>query len=186
MAASRLLQRLRALRVRTRHRGLVTLGQGATLGRGVRIEVARGAELVVGDGTAIGERCRLIVRAGTLALGEHVTLGDRCAIVTQERVQIGAGSVLGDEVAIFDFDHRFDDPERAIRLQGLRTAPVQIDDQVRLGARACVLRGVRIGTGARVAPLAVVTRSVAAGASRGTPGGRVRDGDTVPAHPSPR
>lgn len=167
--------RMRLLGVRLRHRGRVHVGRRVVLGRGTRIEVAPGARLALGDGVSTGPRCRLLVRAGTLEVGDGAELGERCAIVVHDRVTVGAGCVLEDEAMVVDFDHRLDDPERAIRAQGLRTAPVHIGDGVRVGRHAAVLEGARIGPGAVVAPLSVVTRAVPAAARvAGVPARRAR------------
>lgn len=164
IARSRLRHRLRALRVRARQRGRVELRGTPRLGRGVRFEVAPGARVVVGDGAALGERCRVEVRGGTVAIGAGTVLGDRCAVVARAGVAIGERCVLGDEVVVVDFDHHFGDSETPIRLQGLRAAAVHIDAGAVLGPRVAVLRGVRIGAGARVGSHSVVTRDVVAGA----------------------
>jgi acetyltransferase-like isoleucine patch superfamily enzyme len=164
IARWRLRYRLRALRVRARQRSRVELRGTPRLGRGVRFEIAPGARVVVGDGAALGERCRLEVRGGTVAIGAGTVLGDRCAVVARAGVMIGERCVLGDEVAVVDFDHDFRDAETPIRLQGLEAATVRIDAGAVLGPRVAVLRGVRIGAGARVGSHSVVTRDVAAGA----------------------
>jgi len=60
-------------------------------------------------------------------------------------------------VTVLDCDyHGVDD-----RDGGGKCAPVIIEDDVWLGTRAIVLRGVRIGTGSVVAAGAVVTKDVA-------------------------
>ncbi|MEN0005499.1 MAG: acyltransferase, partial [Bacteroidota bacterium] len=48
------------------------------------------------------------------------------------------------------------------RLQSGATGKVILEDGVQLGARSVVLKGVRIGRGAKVAPGAVVTQDVPA------------------------
>jgi acetyltransferase-like isoleucine patch superfamily enzyme len=95
------------------------------------------------------------------------TLGERCRLIAHERIEIGAGAVLGDEAVAVDFDHRYDDAERPVRLQGITTAPISVGANARIGARTAIQRGVAIGDGADVGPLAVVTRSVAGGARVG-------------------
>lgn len=162
---SALRLRLRALRARVAGHGRVQLRGRPRIGRGVRFDVARGARVVVGHRAALGERCRLHVRGGTVDIGPGAVLGDRCAIAARTGVVIGKRCVLGDEVTIVDFDHSYDDAETPIRLQPLRAAPVHIEDGAILGARVAVLRGVRVGAGARVASGSVVTKDVTAGAA---------------------
>ena len=124
------------------HEG-VAVGREVVVGDAPRLEIAEGARAEIGDGVVIGDRLRLAVH---------------------ERVTIGAGARLGDDVTILDFDHVIEDVETPIRLQGLRTAPVEIGERAVIGPGATVLRGVRIGAGARVGAHAVVTRDVPPGA----------------------
>jgi acetyltransferase-like isoleucine patch superfamily enzyme len=138
-----------------------TGARSAAVGRGVVIEVAPGATLELGEGCAIGDRCRVLVRGGTVKIGPGAVLGERCAITAHAGIEIGADAVLGDEAVVIDFDHRYEDANTPIRLQGLVTAPVVIGPGARIGTRAAIQRGVTIGDGAEVAAQSVVTRDVA-------------------------
>lgn len=153
--------------LRRGRRAGVRRGRDVAVGRGVRLEVAPGAQLILGDGCRIGERTRIVVAAGSVRLGRDVILGERCTIVAHSGVTIGARARLGNCTAIVDFDHVFEDSERPIRLQPLRSAPVAIGDGARIGLGACVLRDVTVGAGAIVDPRAVVTRDVPVGAHVG-------------------
>jgi acetyltransferase-like isoleucine patch superfamily enzyme len=153
----------RLARLRARRAG----ARGAAFGRGVVIEVAKGARLEIEPEVAIGDGCHIVVRGGLVRIGAGATLGERCRLIAHERIEIGAGAVLGDETVAVDFDHRYDDAERPVRLQGITTAPITVGANARIGARTAIQRGVAIGDGADVGPLAVVTRSVAGGARVG-------------------
>ena len=154
--------RLLLARVRTRER--VEAGRRVAVGRGVRFDVSPGARIVLGEGAVLGDGCRLHVRGGELSIGAGSVLGSRCALVCHERVQVGDGCLLADEVVLADVDQRSDDVERPVRLQGVRVAPVVVGDGARLGPGAAVLRGVSIGEGAIVGAHAVVTHDVPAAA----------------------
>lgn len=94
-----------------------------------------------------------------------------------ESVVIGAGVTISYFVLIFDTDlHPTDPDERRLEAEALspqpfgdrrphETRPVVIEDGATIGISAIVLKGVRIGAGARVEPGAVVSRSVPAGAT---------------------
>lgn len=157
-------RRLRLSALRRRAEGDVEIGAGVRVGRDVLVRVARGGRLVLGDGCVLGDRCRLDVgMSGTLVVGAGVRLGDRCSVTAHERVEIGAGCVLGAEAVILDFDHVISDPEVPVRLQGIVTAPVRIGDRATLDTTAVVLRGVTVGSGARVGVRSVVRSDVPAG-----------------------
>jgi acetyltransferase-like isoleucine patch superfamily enzyme len=141
----------------------VRRGRDVVLGRGVRLHPTAGAEIVLGDGCRIGARTRIVVQAGRVELGAGAVVGERCTLVAHGGVTIGAGAQLGHGVVIVDFDHVFEDVERPIRVQQLRSTPVTIGDGARIGFGASILRGVEVGAGAIVEPRAVVTHDVAAG-----------------------
>jgi acetyltransferase-like isoleucine patch superfamily enzyme len=157
---------LRLLRARLRSRWRVRAEGRPRIGRRVRFDVGRGGRVVLGDGCTIGEGTRLHVH-GRVQVGAGAVLGERCVVAAHDRVVIGAGARLGDEVVLIDFDHGFADVERPVREQGVLTAPVAIGERAVLEAGATVLRGVRVGAGARVQPRAVVTRDVAPAATVG-------------------
>lgn len=159
--------RLLSLRVRRDRRAGIRQGRDAFVEQGVRLDVAPGAQLVLGDGCRIGEGTRIIVAAGRVEIGPGAVLGERCTIVAHSSVTLGARAQLGHGALIVDFDHVFDDVERPIREQPLRSAPVTIGHDAQIGLAACILRGVRVGARVVVEPRAVVRRHVADGARVG-------------------
>jgi acetyltransferase-like isoleucine patch superfamily enzyme len=156
---------LRLALARLRARGRLVVDGRPRLGRGVRFDLAPGALLTLGDGCRIGNGCRFHVGHGAAAtIGPGAALGERCVIAAHERVEVGAGARLGDEVVLIDFDHDVGDVERPVREQGLLTAPIVIGERAVIATAAGVLRGVTVGPGARIDVRAVVTHDVPAGA----------------------
>ena len=122
--------------------------------------------------------CRGIVRRetfgeGELIVGDDVYIGDDCIISCAVRVEIGAGTLLGHGVQIFDNNSHPLLPEArasdwaAIRGDGgraeIKSAPVTIGAQAWIGFGAFVLKGVSIGDGAIVGAGSVVTSDVEPG-----------------------
>ena len=153
------------------------LGDGCRLGpsawcanEGARERITLGSEVV----------CRGILRRetfgdGLLVLEDDVYVGDDCIISCAESVRIGAGTLLGHGVQVFDNNsHPLDAASRAadwsaIRGEGGRaeidSAPVSIGAHAWIGFGSLVLKGVTIGDGAVVGAGSVVTRDVPAGAT---------------------
>jgi carbonic anhydrase/acetyltransferase-like protein (isoleucine patch superfamily) len=125
---------------------------GATLGRGTRIEVARGGRLVVGTDVTIGAGTRIAVRAGTLTIGDHARIGERCDIVVHDGVTIAPGARIESWVSITDFAPVYADPERPTRLQGLATKPVSVGERAVVDHAANLTAGATVRPGTRVAP----------------------------------
>jgi acetyltransferase-like isoleucine patch superfamily enzyme len=115
--------------------------------------------------------------------GGRIEIGDDAVLVgpvfmCAERISVGARVVISYQVTIADSD--FHPLDRASRREDalanapgappgprprVESRPVVIEDDVWIGIGAIVLKGVRIGRGARIAAGAVVTRDVPEGAS---------------------
>ncbi len=100
---------------------------------GVRLEVGKGAVLRIGNGTYLNRN----------------TL-----VVAESRVEIGRDCKIAWDVVIMDSDLH--------PVQGtvMENKPVIIEDDVWIGCRCIILKGVRIGRGAVIAAGSVVTKSV--------------------------
>jgi acetyltransferase-like isoleucine patch superfamily enzyme len=157
---------MRVTLARLRSHGRLRAEGRVRIGRGVRFHLAPGAVVTLEDRCDIGAGTRFHIH-GEARIGAGARLGERCVVAAHERVEVGAGASLDDEVVLIDFDHGIADVERPIRLQDLDTAPVVIGERAVLAAGATVLRGVVVGAGARVQPRGVVTRDVPPGATVG-------------------
>lgn len=164
------------------------LRRGARVGDGVAATrhaswelPADPARLVLGDRCALRD-CRLILRGeGRLSIGEGTVINPGARIECHDRITIGAWCQIAHDVTIFDTNsHSLDAAERRRALVGeaaetAETAPVTIGDDVWIGMRAIVLKGVTIGDGAIVGAGSVVAEDVPAGAVyAGNPARRVR------------
>jgi acetyltransferase-like isoleucine patch superfamily enzyme len=108
--------------------------------------------MVTGD-FSIFTGVNLIVGAGAeLQLGSGL-VNYGAEIMCSTRITVGEGCWFGPRVMIRD------DDEHELN-GGTRTAPIAIGDNVWIGARAIILKGVAIGDGAVVAAGAVVTKNV--------------------------
>ncbi|MBC8140091.1 MAG: acyltransferase [Armatimonadetes bacterium] len=127
---------------------LVVDGGGIiTLGDRVRIRASHlPVELAAGSGA-------------TLTIGSGVFINSGVSIGAARSITIGNNVAIGNYTLIMDTD--FHTPGDHTKVPEPR--PVVIEDDVWLGARVTVLKGVTIGRGATVAAGAVVTRNVAAG-----------------------
>lgn len=158
-------------------RGGATMGAGCLLGPSAWCaNEGEAGRIRLGDRVV----CRGILRRetfgdGQLLIGDDVYIGDDCIVSCAERVEIGAGTLLGHGVQIFDNNsHPVDPGARAadwasIRGDGgraqIEAAPVTIGAGAWIGFGAFVLKGVAIGDGAVVGAGSVVTRDVPAGAT---------------------
>jgi acetyltransferase-like isoleucine patch superfamily enzyme len=99
--------------------------------------------------------------------GSRVEIGDGssvsgASIVARRSIQIGKEVMIGAGACIWDSDFHPLTPEARRRhpTREAKCAPIVIEDEVFIGAKALILKGVTIGRGAIVGAGAVVTRSV--------------------------
>jgi acetyltransferase-like isoleucine patch superfamily enzyme len=94
---------------------------------------------------------------GRLVIGDDVFINYGCSIAAMKEVTIGSRIHIGPYVMIIDTDfHDLYDREKRPE-----PMPIVIEDDVWIGAKASILRGVHIGRGAVVGVGAVVHRDVA-------------------------
>lgn len=97
--------------------------------------------------------------------GRHLSLGDRSGIGVNASLHgtiiIGHDVMMGPDVVIYSQNHQFSRTDVPMNRQGFQPErPVIIGDDVWIGARAILLPGVTIGSGAIIGAGAVVTKDV--------------------------
>jgi acetyltransferase-like isoleucine patch superfamily enzyme len=134
-------------------------------GRGARIIIgSRFTALSRSKYNAIGVFQPVIITAwgrnARVEIGDQVGISG-CSIVACERITIGNRVLIGAGALIIDTDaHPLSPQDRANGLPP-STAPIIIEDDVFIGARAIILKGVHIGRGAVVGAGSVVVKDVA-------------------------
>jgi len=126
---------------------------------GVRAELYYKLLKKMGENVHISEAV-IIDFPAKIELGDHVSINPFCYIHGEGGVKIGNNVRIGFHVCVISIDMVFKDPKLPIRTQGTSKAPVEIEDDVWLGAHSTILKGVRIGRGSVVGAGSVVTRDV--------------------------
>jgi len=117
-----------------------------TLGKGVQmLSTVAKLEIVVEEGAI-------------LEIGDDVLINYGASIAATREVRIGAGSLVGMHAMLMDNDYHRLEPER--RHERPESAPIILQENVWLGARVIVLRGVTIGANSVVGAGSVVTRDI--------------------------
>lgn len=104
------------------------------------------------------------IKGGVLNIGNGNYFNRNVKIVCFEQITIGDDCLIADSVHFYDHNHSLSDLSKPIRSQGYSTKPIKVGNNVWIGAKATVLKGVTIGDNAVVGANAVVTRDVPANA----------------------
>lgn len=151
---------LRVLRVRivAGNRLKIASGKPLYLGKGTRLILGEGASLSIGAGVYLSPECIVQVNKGaTLVLEDGVYMNEGCRVTVVESARIGADTLLGPNVQIYDHDHEFD--RRGVSSKLLH-APVSIGHRCWLCANTVVTRGCTIACCSLVSANSVVTRDL--------------------------
>ncbi|HEX2268802.1 MAG TPA: DapH/DapD/GlmU-related protein [Pyrinomonadaceae bacterium] len=153
-----------------------TIDASVTLHPTARIDnILRNPEaMVIGAQTHIRGQLLTFWNGGKISIGKWCYVGEGTRIWSQSSISIGDYVLIAHLVDIHDTNsHPIDWRERRLDTEAIlsgtyRTptqticAPVVIEDDVWIGYKASVMKGVRIGRGAIVSSNAVVTKDVAA------------------------
>ncbi len=89
-----------------------------------------------------------------IIIGDDVFINTGVIIAAKKRISIGNETIIGDQAIIYDTDwHGIDEEE-------ILSYPVEIGNHVWIGARAIILKGVKIGDNSIIGAGSVVTRNV--------------------------
>lgn len=98
-----------------------------------------------------------VVKGGGLYLAGNGFINENVQITCGDRIEIGTGCFVGRDVIIRSYD------AHQIEKEGYKvSAPIKIGNNVWIGQRAMILKGVTIGDGAVIAAGAIVTKDVPA------------------------
>lgn len=128
--------------------------------------VLGGQSIVIGQRVKIWRDARIeaFTRADgqpTLHIGDNTIIQPGIHIGAALQVKIGTGVLMASGVYITDHDHdNFDPFEENRTHHRLLAAPVEIGDDVWLGERVIVLKGVTIGAKSVIGAGSVVSRSI--------------------------
>jgi acetyltransferase-like isoleucine patch superfamily enzyme len=140
----------------------VRFGRRCDVRPGARFLVARGAEVHFGQGCVL-DYGLVVESRGRLEVGERTVFGHHCTVAADESIMIGQNCLIAEMVSIRDHDHAFASTDVSIIDQGRETAPIRIGDNVWIGGKATITKGVSIGSNSVVGAHAVVTADLPEG-----------------------
>jgi acetyltransferase-like isoleucine patch superfamily enzyme len=109
------------------------------------IDIGKNSKLSLGEKVNFKSGSKIRVRKGAkLKIGRNTFLNHGCLLVAHEKIIVGNNVQLGPNVLIYDHDHDFKKKNGLKNLQ-YKTSPVEIGDNVWIGANTVILRGTKIG-----------------------------------------
>ena len=130
------------------------------LDKGVRIKATDSGEIKLSENVTVERNSTLVAKKGVLVVGPNTFIGEGTIIVANSSIMIGHDCLVAAGVVIRDQDHCTEDLSQPVRLQGLLTGPINIGNDVWIGAKSTILKGVSLGDQCVVGANSVVTRAI--------------------------
>ncbi len=131
------------------------------------------------DNIHIGSHCFVFCTiqalwGGKISIGKDTYIGAKSIIQSKEQVDIGNSVIISNDVVICDNNNHPTDPDQRLAMSQADdfmtsdlwtwkyadSSPITIEDNVWIGRRAMIMKGVTIGKGSIVAAGAVVVKDV--------------------------
>ena len=97
---------------------------------------------------------------GLLIIGENVFFNNNCSITTRKKITIGKNCIFGENVKIYDHNHKFKDTNKPIYQQGFSSEEVMIEEDCWIASDVIILKGVHIGKHSVIGAGVVVYKNI--------------------------
>ena len=95
-----------------------------------------------------------------LTVGKDCFFNHMCSINVLHEVDIGEGCLFGENVKIYDHNHRFSDKTVPIKIQGFSIKPVVIGKHCWFGSNVVILKGVHIGDNCVIGAGSIIAQDI--------------------------
>ena len=133
-------------------------GRHSVIHRSARMDTPPYRKFSLGDYSVVESFACINNAVGDVIIGDYTRIGLHNTIIGP--VTIGSHVNLAQGITITALNHNFDNPNKRIDEQRVNTTPVNVGNDIWIGANAVVLPGVTIGNHSVVAAGAVVTKDV--------------------------
>ncbi|MDR2848072.1 MAG: acyltransferase [Bacteroidales bacterium] len=133
-------------------------GKHSVIYRSVRRDLPPFNKFFLGAYSVVEDFATLNNAVGDIRIGDYTRIGLGNTVIGP--VTIGNHVNIAQNVTVTGLNHNFADTSMRIDQQGVSVNPVEISDDVWIGAGAIILPGVAIGQHSVVAAGSIVTRSV--------------------------
>ncbi|HEX5150799.1 MAG TPA: acyltransferase [Parafilimonas sp.] len=137
----------------------INFRKNGLVGKSVYFQLKPGAKMSCGVKPIIHDYAEIII-AGKLNIGNYFTLNKFSRIVAYDDIVIGDYVTIAQFVSILDHDHAFSFEEKEMKLSGYTTAAVRVGNNVWIGDKVTILKGVTIGNNVIIAANSVVNKNV--------------------------
>lgn len=119
-----------------------------------------GRKISFGIGVTWRKRMDIYIEGGKIRIGNNCFFNHNCSLASMELIEIGDDCLFGENVHVYDHNHRFSNPNISIKNQGYSKNKVVIGNHCWIGSNVVILKGVTIGDNCVISAGVVVRENV--------------------------
>ena len=104
----------------------------------------------------------MLDKDASLIIENDCFFNNGCSIAANKKIIIKEGCLFGENVKIYDHNHRFREKESYIKDQGFTTASIEIGKNCWIGSNVVILKGTKLGEHCVVGAGAVIEGDIPA------------------------
>lgn len=140
--------------------GSVQIDSSSTLYPGSQVTPTGDGTIEIGANCIVHRQSMVVAAGGEIKIGSNTTLNPFSIVYGHGGTEIGNGVRIATHTVIIPANHVFNDREKYIYQQGIKSRGITIEDDVWIGAGSRILDGVSIGEGAVIGAGSVVTEDI--------------------------
>lgn len=120
-----------------------------------------GNKLILGKGVKFRQGFSIAIEGdGKISLGKDVSFNNFCSVNALDEITIGNATIFGENVRLYDHNHRFSNLKLPIMEQGYTKAPIRIGSHCWIGSNVTILKGVTIGDNVVIGANCLITTDI--------------------------
>jgi len=126
------------------YRGKFQCPSLSMIGKNCGIHILQDGKIICKERVIIDDNVMLFAK-GELHIGKRFGINQYSRIVAHEKIEIGDHVTIGQMVSILDHDHKYEKKQEQLTLEGYVTSPIKLGNNIWIGDKCTILKGVTIG-----------------------------------------
>lgn len=124
-------------------------------------KILYGSRFCIGTGTFFYPGCHIMMeKSGNVQIGKNCFFNRSCSMTSLGEITIGNDCIFGENVKIYDHNHKTGVAGELFRKQGYSVGKVEIGSNVWIGSDVIILPNVRVGNNVVIAAGTIVTKDI--------------------------
>ncbi|AZV63422.1 acyltransferase [Peribacillus frigoritolerans] len=102
----------------------------------------------------------IIENSGDLKIGDNCFFNNNCSISCLGEINIGSNTIFGENVKMYDHNHKYKNPEQVIMNQGFQIGKIKIGNNCWIGSNVIILNNVEIGNNVVIGANSLIYKSI--------------------------